>query len=116
MTKYMANNVPGVIIPEDIIKRMAGVPKEKAAEEGIKICVEQIQELREIKGVHGIHLMAIEWESRVPEIVSQAKLCRGRLCNHTNFLPTATGVSLTILIGPYFTALNESRIIHKRKC
>jgi methylenetetrahydrofolate reductase (NADPH) len=74
MTKYMANNVPGIIIPEDIIKRMAGVPKEKAAEEGIKICVEQIQELREIKGVHGIHLMAIEWESRVPEIVSQAKL------------------------------------------
>jgi methylenetetrahydrofolate reductase (NADPH) len=74
MTKYMANNVPGVIIPEDLIKRMAGVPKEKAAEEGIKICVEQIQELREIKGVHGIHLMAIEWESRVPEIVSQAKL------------------------------------------
>jgi methylenetetrahydrofolate reductase (NADPH) len=74
MTKYMANNVPGIIIPEDIIKRMAGAPKEKAAEEGIKICVEQIQELREIKGVHGIHLMAIEWESRVPEIVSQAKL------------------------------------------
>ncbi len=74
MTKYMANNVPGVIIPDDIIKRMAGAPKEKAAEEGIKICVEQIQELRGIKGVHGIHLMAIEWESRVPEIVSQAKL------------------------------------------
>jgi methylenetetrahydrofolate reductase (NADPH) len=74
MTKYMANNVPGVIIPDEIIKRMTGVPKEKAAEEGIKICVEQIQELRGIKGVHGIHLMAIEWESRVPEIVSQAKL------------------------------------------
>jgi methylenetetrahydrofolate reductase (NADPH) len=74
MTKYMANNVPGIIIPDELIKRMAGVPKEKAAEEGIKICVEQIQELREIKGVHGIHLMAIEWESRVPEIVSQAKL------------------------------------------
>ncbi len=74
MTKYMANNVPGIIIPDELIKRMSGVPKEKAAEEGIKICVEQIQELREIKGVHGIHLMAIEWESRVPEIVSQAKL------------------------------------------
>jgi methylenetetrahydrofolate reductase (NADPH) len=74
MTRHMANNVPGVIIPDEIVKRMSGVPKEKAAEEGIKLCIEQIQELREIKGVHGIHLMAIEWESRVPEIVSQAKL------------------------------------------
>ncbi|MBN2039751.1 MAG: methylenetetrahydrofolate reductase [Spirochaetes bacterium] len=74
MTKYMAKNVPGIIIPDEIVKRMSDVPKEKAAEEGIKICVEQIQELREIKGVHGIHLMAIEWEEKVHEILTQAKL------------------------------------------
>jgi len=74
MTKYMANNVPGIIIPDEIVKRMSDAPKDKAAEEGIKICVEQIQELREIKGVHGIHLMAIEWEEKVHEILERAKL------------------------------------------
>ncbi|MGZ3559448.1 MAG: methylenetetrahydrofolate reductase, partial [Thermodesulfobacteriota bacterium] len=50
------------------------VNAKKGAEEGIKICVEQIEELREIKGVRGIHLMAIEWEHRVPEIAERAKL------------------------------------------
>jgi methylenetetrahydrofolate reductase (NADPH) len=74
MTRYMATNVSGVIIPEEIINRMAGAPKGKAAEEGIKICIEQIEEIRGIEGVHGIHLMAIEWEHMVGEIVSQAKL------------------------------------------
>ena len=59
---------------EEIINRMAGVPKEKGAEEGIKIACEQIEELREIEGIAGIHLMAIEWEHRVHEIVEKAKL------------------------------------------
>ncbi len=74
MTRYMANNVAGIIIPDEIINRMVNAPKGKGAEEGIKICCEQIEELREIEGVHGIHLMAIEWEHRVAEIVERAKL------------------------------------------
>ena len=74
MAKYMANKVAGMDIPEDIIKRVADVPKDKAAEEGIKICLETISELQEIKGVHGIHLMAIEWEEVVSEIVKSAGL------------------------------------------
>lgn len=72
MARYMAKNVSGIIIPEEIIERMVKAPK--PAEEGIKICVEQIEELKEIKGVHGIHLMAIEWEHRVPEIAERAKM------------------------------------------
>jgi methylenetetrahydrofolate reductase (NADPH) len=68
----MAKNVSGIIIPDEIIERI--VQAKKAAEEGIKICVEQIEELKEMKGVHGIHLMAIEWEHRVPEIAERAKL------------------------------------------
>jgi methylenetetrahydrofolate reductase (NADPH) len=72
MARYMAKNVSGIIIPDEIIDRI--VKAKKAAEEGIKICVEQIEELREIKGVRGIHLMAIEWEHRVPEIAERAKL------------------------------------------
>jgi methylenetetrahydrofolate reductase (NADPH) len=72
MARYMAKNVAGITIPDSIIDRL--VKAKEAAQEGIKICVEQIKQLREIEGVHGIHLMAIEWEQRVPEIVKQAGL------------------------------------------
>jgi methylenetetrahydrofolate reductase (NADPH) len=74
MAKYMATKVSGISIPESVIKRMEGVSKEKAASEGINICLETIQELRRIKGVHGIHIMAIDWEERVPEIIRAAGL------------------------------------------
>lgn len=74
MAKYMKNKVPGMDVPDSLIKRMSGVPKEKQAEEGIKICVETIQSLKEMKGVAGFHIMAIEWEERVPEIVERAGL------------------------------------------
>ncbi len=74
MARYMANNVAGIIIPDEMIQRMVGAPKGKGAEEGIKIACEQIEELREMEGIAGIHLMAIEWEHRVNEIVTQAGL------------------------------------------
>jgi methylenetetrahydrofolate reductase (NADPH) len=74
MAKYMASKVSGISIPPSLIKRMEGVSKEKAASEGVNICLETIQELRQIKGVHGIHIMAIDWEERVPEIVRAAGL------------------------------------------
>ena len=74
MANYMKKNVPGMDVPDEMIARMKGVPKEKQAEEGIKICVEQIQQLREIPGVRGIHIMAIEWEAKVAEIVKTAGL------------------------------------------
>ncbi len=74
MARYMANNVSGIDVPDALIKRIKGVPKEKRAQEGIQIAIEQIQQLREIPGVHGIHLMAIEWEHKVPEIVKDAGL------------------------------------------
>ena len=74
MAKYMAAKVAGIMIPEQMIKRMEGVAKENAAAEGIKICLETIQELREIPGLAGIHIMAIEWEEKVAEIVNAAGL------------------------------------------
>ena len=61
-------------VPDDLVKRMADTPKEKQAEEGIDICVESIQRLKEIEGVRGFHVMAIEWEERVPEIVERSGL------------------------------------------
>ncbi len=74
MAKYMKNRVPGMDVPDEVVKRMSGVPKEKQAEEGLKICVESIQRLKEVEGVSGFHVMAIEWEEKVPEIVEQAGL------------------------------------------
>jgi methylenetetrahydrofolate reductase (NADPH) len=74
MAKYMAEKVAGMDVPKELIDRMAGVPKEKQAEEGIKIAVETIQQVREIPGTAGIHLMAIEWEQKVPEILAAAGL------------------------------------------
>ena len=74
MANYMKKNVPGMDVPDALIERMKGTPKEKQAEEGIKICVESIQQLREMPGVRGIHIMAIEWEEKVAEIVKAAGL------------------------------------------
>lgn len=74
MARYMASKVAGMDVPEALIQRMAGVPKDKQADEGIKIAVETIQQVREIKGVAGVHLMAIEWEQKVPEILDAAGL------------------------------------------
>jgi len=74
MARYMKNKVPGMDVPDELVKRMAGVPKEKQAEEGIKISVEAIERLKEVEGVRGFHIMAIEWEQKVPEIVEKAGL------------------------------------------
>ncbi|MBT8374262.1 MAG: methylenetetrahydrofolate reductase [Deltaproteobacteria bacterium] len=74
MAKYMKNRVPGMDVPDEIVKRLADTPKEKQAEEGINICVEAIQRIKEMKGVKGFHVMAIEWEEKVPEIVERAGL------------------------------------------
>jgi len=74
MANYMATKVAGMDIPDPVLKRIAGVPKDKASKEGIALCVETIAELREIEGVHGIHIMAIEWEEKVGEIVKAAGL------------------------------------------
>jgi methylenetetrahydrofolate reductase (NADPH) len=93
MARYMKNEVPGILVPDKIIERMeaAGAPwagkkpdelskEEKKARaeawknEGIQICIELIQQLRQIEGVAGVHIMAIEWEEAVKPIVEGAGL------------------------------------------
>ena len=74
MAKYMKNRVPGMDVPDELVNRISGVPKEKQAEEGLRIAVESIQRLKAVEGVSGFHIMAIEWEEKVPEIVEQAGL------------------------------------------
>jgi len=72
MANFMSKNVPGMDVPESLIKRLKGVEKKDQAEEGIKFALEQIAEFNEMKGVAGVHLMAIEWEHKVPEIAERA--------------------------------------------
>jgi 5,10-methylenetetrahydrofolate reductase len=93
MARYMKSSVPGILVPNEIIERMeaAGAPwagkskdeltkEDKKARseawqnEGIRICIELIQQLRKIEGVSGVHLMAIEWEEAVKPIVEGAGL------------------------------------------
>ena len=72
MAKYMAKMVPGMDVPDELVQRLQGAGKGKVAEEGIRFALEQIQEFQEMEGVAGVHLMAIEWEHRVPEIAERA--------------------------------------------
>ena len=72
--RYMKNKVPGMDVPQEIVDRMAAQPKEKQPEEGISICIETIERLKKIEGVAGFHIMAIDWEEKVKEIVERAGL------------------------------------------
>ena len=72
MAKYMKKNVPGMDVPDELIKRLEGAEKKKA--EGINICLEVIERVRQIEGVSGVHIMAVEWEEIVPEITERAGL------------------------------------------
>jgi len=74
MAKYMKSKVPGIEVPDEVIKRLQGAGKGKVADEGIKFACEQVEEFKEMKGVHGVHMMAIEWEHMVPEIAERAKV------------------------------------------
>ncbi len=70
--RYMKNNVAGITVPDELITRMESAEEPK--EEGVKICVEMIERIKNIEGVSGIHLMPIGWESITPVIIERAGL------------------------------------------
>ena len=72
--EFIRTKVPGVVIPDAVVERLRKTPKEKKVEEGKRICVEIIQQVREIAGVAGIHVMAFRQEELVVEIVKEAGL------------------------------------------
>lgn len=85
MAKFLHDKIPGIVVPENCLRRMEGAvkgvdPDDKIAmrdawrAEGIRMCVEQIQEVREIEGVAGVHIMAIQWEAAIAPIVEAAGL------------------------------------------
>ena len=75
MAEHMRDKVWGVTVPDHLITRMEQASDE--GEEGMEICVEVIQALREIPGVAGVHVMAIAWEDSVPEILTRAGVTAG---------------------------------------
>ncbi len=72
MAKYMAEKIPGIVIPKDIMERIHSAPDPKA--EGISIALRTIRALRKVEGVHGVHIMAVNWEDVVPVLVREAGL------------------------------------------
>jgi methylenetetrahydrofolate reductase (NADPH) len=73
MAMYMNNEVPGVSIPEKLMKRMEAAG-DGAQEEGVQIALELIEAVKKLQGVNGIHLMAVGWEEIVPRVVTEAGL------------------------------------------
>jgi methylenetetrahydrofolate reductase (NADPH) len=74
--EWMRKNVPGMHIPDATIARLAGAKDQ--AREGINICVELIQAIREIRGISGVHIMAYRQEESVAQIVDQSRILQGR--------------------------------------
>ena len=74
VAQYMHNEVPGVFIPEKLLKRMEAAGKDGEAEVGFEIALELIAEIRKKEGVNGIHLMAVGWEDIVPRLITEADL------------------------------------------
>ena len=72
MARYMNSNVAGVFVPDAIIQKMAAAPKEQREQTGIQICADIIKKLKPM--CQGVHIMAIGWEKKVPEIIAAAGL------------------------------------------
>ena len=74
---WIRTHVPGVHIPDEVVKRLAGAAD--GALEGRKLCIELIQEIRTLRGVHGVHLMAYRQEESVAEIIERSGVLNGRV-------------------------------------
>ena len=72
--EFMRTKIPGVVIPDEIVERLRKTPKERQREEGKQICIEIIQQVREIEGVSGVHIMAYRQEELVAGIVLESGL------------------------------------------
>jgi methylenetetrahydrofolate reductase (NADPH) len=74
--EHMRREVPGLHVPEEVVRRLRGVPEDRVAAEGLALCAEVIQQVREIPGVAGVHVMAFGGEETVPEILQRAGVGR----------------------------------------
>jgi len=85
--EWTRTHVPGVVIPDEVIRRLRGVPPDRQAEEGKRLCIDIIRQVREIEGVHGVHVMAYRQEELVAEIIEAAGLLRRRTIPSDRSMP-----------------------------
>jgi methylenetetrahydrofolate reductase (NADPH) len=74
--RYLRDSVPGIDLPDAIVERMDGAPPERQAEEGVRIAIEILHQLREIPGIRGVHLMAIKNEAGLLRVIEEAGCTR----------------------------------------
>jgi methylenetetrahydrofolate reductase (NADPH) len=79
--EHMRREVPGMYVPDEVVKRLKGVPSDRVQEEGKAVCAEIIQQVREIPGVAGVHIMAFSWEEVIPEIMERSGLKARRIAS-----------------------------------
>lgn len=87
--EWIRNNVAGVHIPDDVVSRLKGAANQ--ADEGVRICIEMMQRVRTIPGVHGVHVMAYKQEDRVAEIVAESGVLNGRVPWHPALVESESG-------------------------
>jgi methylenetetrahydrofolate reductase (NADPH) len=68
----MCREVPGMYVPEAVVRRLRGVPEDRVGAEGLALCSEILAQVKDISGVAGVHVMAVNWEDAVPEILERA--------------------------------------------
>jgi methylenetetrahydrofolate reductase (NADPH) len=85
--EWTRTHIPGVVIPDEVIRRLRGVPPDRQAEEGKRLCIDIIQQVREIEGVHGVHVMAFRQEELVAEIIEAAGLLPRRAIPSDRSMP-----------------------------
>jgi methylenetetrahydrofolate reductase (NADPH) len=88
--EFMRSEVPGMYVPDEVMRRLRGVPSDRVAQEGINLCAEIIQQVRAIPSVAGVHIMAFSWEEAIPEILERAGI--GRRMHQDSAATSATNV------------------------
>jgi 5,10-methylenetetrahydrofolate reductase len=72
--RYLRDVVPGIDVPEEVVRRLERTPAEKQPEEGIRLAVEIVQAIRQVEGLSGVHLIAIRWEEAISRVAEEAGL------------------------------------------
>lgn len=72
--RYLRDQVPGIDVPDETITRMEGVAAEHQPEEGVRMAIEIVQQLREMHGIAGVHVMSINWDEAIPRVVEGSGL------------------------------------------
>lgn len=106
--EFIRAKVPGVWIPDEVMQRMAGAAKERQLEEGKRICIEIIQQVREIPGVSGVHVMAYRQEEVVAEIIERAGILPRQPRDKPGTIGAADAIAGADAVGAFGSSQNNA--------